>query len=64
MRYTSRERQIVRLFALGWTWRNIEEELGITRSTLGSHWQSIMNKSPGAQCHIDVLRVIGWLRVP
>ena len=61
--YTPTEREVLRLYALGMTWQQTMHELRIGRNTLGTHWTRIMDKTPEATCHIDVLRVIGWLKV-
>jgi hypothetical protein len=39
-------------------------DMRIGRNTLSQHWARIMDKTPEAVSHIDVLRVIGWLHVP
>jgi DNA-binding NarL/FixJ family response regulator len=62
--FTPRELEVLRAYALGHSWDRITEDMGIARTTLSVHWQHIMQKTPGAQCHVDVLRLIGWLRVP
>jgi FixJ family two-component response regulator len=58
-----REWEVVRRFALGQTYEQVAAGLGITRATVNSHRQRVSDKCGGGSL-LDVLRKIGWLRIP
>ena len=62
-RLTPREYEIVRLLALGWTWKRIIGELHIARDTLRHHRQSALRKYE-ATCLPELWAELGWLQVP
>ena len=62
--FTPAELRVIRLYALGLSRSEVCAEARIGNNTLNTHWKRIMEKTPDARCHIDVLRVLGWLDVP
>lgn len=60
---TYRQREVVRLIALGETNLSIGARLGISRHTVDKHRRALLALFD-VGCAIDLLRAIGYLRVP
>lgn len=62
-RLTDRQRQIVRLSALGATQAAVGADLGVSRWTVRNHLSEAYAQYD-VTCLVDLLRAMGWLRVP
>jgi len=60
---TPRQRQVLRLSALGRPARVAAVELGISPQTIKNHLEDIYRKTD-SHTLVDALRAVGWLRVP
>lgn len=60
---TPREREVMRLMALGLTYQEIADELGIGIQTIKNHVSSAQLKL-GTDNRIESLIALGWLTVP
>lgn len=60
---TPREWLVIEAIARGLQDKEIAQVLGISIQTVKNHNSSIYHKL-GAETRIDVLRIVGWLRVP
>jgi len=60
---TSRQREVLRLAALGYSYEETAARLNISRDTVKNHHARIHQAAHG-RCLADALRFVGWLKVP
>lgn len=63
MTLTPREYDVLRLLASGYTYQQAAHALHVSRTTVNTYRSHIAAKGNGGGI-FDVLREVGWLRVP